>query len=113
MLIDANFASTSEVRTSDAWHGWISKNRRYDVDVAFKGKTLLLNFIQIYEFVQKLLGKLSDAGKTHTAWQTVRQTKYLSHMPNFTFKESTLKRYLGFNFTLGEAGTLHLKSMCY
>jgi hypothetical protein len=47
------------------WNGWRYGIKKYDVEVTFKGITSLPNFIEIYQFVQKLLGG-------HTDGQTVK-----------------------------------------
>jgi hypothetical protein len=58
------------------WNGWRYGIKKYGVEVTFKGMTSLLNFIKIYQLVQKLLG-----GDT----QTDRQTDWWSHKPHIPF----------------------------
>jgi hypothetical protein len=67
------------------WNGWKYGIRKYRVEVTFNGMTSLLNFIKIYQLVQKLLGG------THR--QTDRQTGDLVSL-TFLFKESRLKKPL-------------------
>jgi hypothetical protein len=87
-LTGASFASTSEVWTSAILEGWRYGIKKYGVEVTFNGMTSLLNFIQIYQLVQKLL-----AGDT----QTDRQTGALISL-TFLFKESRLKKDFDFIF---------------
>jgi hypothetical protein len=79
-----SFASTSEVLTSTIleWYGI----KMYGIEVTFNGMTPLLNFIKIYQLVQKLLG-----GDTQTDRRTDRQTGDLISL-TFLFEESRLKR---------------------
>jgi hypothetical protein len=56
--------------------------KKYGFEVTFNGMTSLLNFIKIYQLVQKLFGG------THR--QTDRQTGELISL-NFLFEESRLK----------------------
>jgi hypothetical protein len=64
-LTGASFASTSEVWTFAILEGWRYGIKKYGVEVTFNGITSLLNFIKIYQLVQKLLG-----GGTQTDGQT-------------------------------------------
>jgi hypothetical protein len=61
-------------------NAWRYGIRKYGIKVTFNGMTSLLNFIKIYQLVQKLLG-----GDT----QTDRQTGDLISL-TFLFKESRL-----------------------
>jgi hypothetical protein len=61
------------------WNGWRYGIKKYGVEVTFNGMTSLLNFIKIYQLVQKLLGG------------TDRQTGDLTSL-TFVFKESRLKK---------------------
>jgi hypothetical protein len=58
--------------------------KNYGVEVTFNGMTSLLNFIKIYQLVQKLLGG------THTDRRTNRLTGGLITL-TYLFKESRLK----------------------
>jgi hypothetical protein len=58
--------------------------KKYSFEVTFNGMTSLLNFIKIYQLVQKLLG-----GDTQTDIRTDRQTGDLINL-TFLFKESRL-----------------------
>jgi hypothetical protein len=64
------------------WDGLRYGIKKYGVDVTFNGMTSLLNFIKIYQLVQKLLGA------THR--QTDRQTGDLISL-TFLSKESKAK----------------------
>jgi hypothetical protein len=64
------------------WNAWRYEIKKYGVEVTFNGMTSLLNFIKIYQFVQKLLGG------THK--HTDRQAGDLKSL-TFLFKESRLK----------------------
>jgi hypothetical protein len=57
------------------WNGWMYGINKYGAEVTFNGMTSRLNFIKIYQLVQKLLGG------THTD----RQTDWWSHKPRFPF----------------------------
>jgi hypothetical protein len=62
------------------WNGWRYGIKKYSVEVTFNGMTSLLNYIKIYQFVQKLLGG------TH------RQTdRLVISKPHFPFKELRLR----------------------
>jgi hypothetical protein len=61
------------------WNAWRYGIKKYGVEVTFNGMTSLLNFIKIYQLVQKLLGG------TH------RQTADLISL-TFPFKESRLQK---------------------
>jgi hypothetical protein len=65
------------------WNGWRYGIKEYGVEVTFNGMTSLLNFIKIYQLVQKLLWG-------HTDRRTDRQTGDLISL-TFLFKESRLK----------------------
>jgi hypothetical protein len=56
------------------WNSWRYGIKKYGVEVTFNGVTSLLNFIKIYQLVQKLLGG------TH------RQTDWWSHKTHFPLK---------------------------
>jgi hypothetical protein len=60
-LTTANFASTSEVRMSCHFGVVEGKGLKYDIKVILNDMISLLNFIQMYQLVQTLLGK----GDTH------------------------------------------------
>jgi hypothetical protein len=64
-------------------NGWSYGIRKYGVEVTFNSMTSLLNFIKIYQLVQKLLGE-------HIDRQTDGQTGDLISL-TFLFKESRLK----------------------
>jgi hypothetical protein len=64
------------------WNSWRYGIEKYGVEVIFNRMTSLLNFIKIYQLVQKLLG-----GDT----QTDRQTGDIISL-TFLFKESRLKK---------------------
>jgi hypothetical protein len=68
------------------WNGWKYGIKKYGVEVTFNGMTSLLNFIKVYQLVQKLLG-----GDTQTEdGRTDRQTGDLINL-TFLFKESRPK----------------------
>jgi hypothetical protein len=56
------------------WNGWRYGIKKYGFEVTFNGMTSLLNFIKIYQLVQKLFGG------TH------RQTDRWFHKPHFPFQ---------------------------
>jgi hypothetical protein len=58
------------------WNGWRYGIKKYGFEVTFNGMTSLLNFIKIYQLVQKLLE--GDP-------QTDRQTDWWSHKSYFPF----------------------------
>jgi hypothetical protein len=55
------------------WNGWRYGIRKYGVVVTFNGMTFLLNFIKIYQLVQKLLGDTRRQTDRRTDGQTDRQ----------------------------------------
>jgi hypothetical protein len=61
---------------SPFWSGWRYGIKKYGVEVTFNGISSLLNFIKIYQLVQKLL-----VGDT----QTDGQTDWWSHKPHIPF----------------------------
>jgi hypothetical protein len=68
------------------WRVWRYGIKKYGVEVTFSGMTSLLNFIKIYQLVQKLLEGW------HTDRRTDRQTGDLTSL-TFLFKESEAKNY--------------------
>jgi hypothetical protein len=64
-------------------NGWSYGIKKYDVEVIFNGMTSLLNFIKIYQLVQKLLG-----GDT----QTDRQDGDLISLTSFLRKVAKRKK---------------------
>jgi hypothetical protein len=66
------------------WSAWRYEIKKYGVEVTFNGMTSLLNFIKIYQLVQKLLGGGATDG------QTDRQTGDLISL-TFLFEETRLK----------------------
>jgi hypothetical protein len=83
-LISASFASTSEVLTSAILELLKIGIKKYSIiEVTFNGTTSLLNFIKIYQLVQKVLGR-------------DRQTGDLTSL-TFLFKKSRLKITKNFN----------------
>jgi hypothetical protein len=72
------------------WNGWSYGIKKYSDKVTFNGMTSLLNFIKIYQLIQKLLGG-------HTDGQTDRQTDYLISF-TFLFKESRLKNVKAYTY---------------
>jgi hypothetical protein len=70
---------------SPFWNGWRYRIRKHGIEVIFNGMTSLLNFIKIYQLVQKLLG----GTYRQTNGQTGRQTGDLISL-TFLFEESRL-----------------------
>jgi hypothetical protein len=59
-LNGASFASTSEVSTSTILEWLKIRDYKVGIEVTFNGMTSPLNFIKIYQLVQKLLGGETD-----------------------------------------------------
>jgi hypothetical protein len=75
-------------------NGWRYGIKKYGIEVIFNGMTSLLNYITIYQLVQKLLGWDTQTDR-RTDRQTYRQTGDLTSL-TFLFKESRLtKIFLG------------------
>jgi len=73
-LTGTSFAPTSKVRPP-FWNGCSYGIKNYGVEVIFNGMTSLLNFIKIYQLVQKLIG---GGGQTHR--QTHRMVISLAYI---------------------------------
>jgi hypothetical protein len=78
------------------WNGRWYGIKKYGFEVTFNGMTYLLNFIKIYQLVQKFLGRTDRQtdGQTdrQTDGQTDRQTGDIISL-TFLFEESRLKRH--------------------
>jgi hypothetical protein len=74
-------------------NGWRYGVKRYGIEVTFNGMTSLLNFINIYHLVQKLLEE-----DTQTDGRTDRQTGDLISL-TFLFEESRLRNEVYVNHT--------------
>jgi hypothetical protein len=59
------FCITSEVWTSAILEWLRLQHKNYGVEVTFNGMTTVLNFIKIFQFVQKVIG---GGGAEQTAW---------------------------------------------
>jgi hypothetical protein len=80
------FHSPQKSERPPFWNGCSCSIKNGGVDVTFKGTSFLLNFIKIYELVQKFMGE------RHTDRQTHRQDGDLISL-RFSFsKESRVKR---------------------
>jgi hypothetical protein len=83
------------------WNGWRYEIKKYGVKVTFNGVTSLLNFIKVYQLVEKLLG---------VDTQTDRQSGYLISL-TFPFEESTLKNEID-EFTVRNPQHMKIKKNC-
>jgi len=64
-LTGASFNPPQKFERPPFWNGCSYGIKNYGVEVTFNGMTSLLNFIKIYQLVQKLIGGQTD---TQTGW---------------------------------------------
>jgi hypothetical protein len=61
------FHTSSEVWTLPFWNIWSYRIKEYGIAIKFNDMISLLNFMKIYQLVQKLL-----VGDSHTAWWSLK-----------------------------------------
>jgi hypothetical protein len=102
-LTGSSFASKPEVWTSVILEWLKLEIKKYGADVTFNGMFSPLNFMKIYQLVQKFISW------GHSDWQTDRQIARWSNKHRFTFfKESRLKSVLCY-FNVFREVRSHLK----